>query len=205
MKSKTYWKLKLLICYLRFVRTLNNDNGFDKSPLKKKYKEFQNVEIQTALLQYRRFSKWDNTAHSPPRRSRSSEKSRSRHRGSRSRSRSKSRQSPTQSTAAANLEDSAYVSSPDSNCSRRRLITTTQPNSRPNSCNSSDESTSGCNGANSESGAESVETDSVFFGNFRACAERERLRQSHQGVMEQLQQRPINYQAFQVKSRVYWG
>ncbi|XP_012272415.1 uncharacterized protein LOC105695453 [Orussus abietinus] len=61
------------------------------------------------------------------------------------------------------VEDSGYLSSTDSNGSRKRLL-------RPDvgSVSETDETESVCDGA-SESGAESVGTDSVFFGNFPAA------------------------------------
>ncbi|XP_076238265.1 shavenoid [Calliopsis andreniformis] len=59
------------------------------------------------------------------------------------------------------VEDSGYLSSTDSNCSHKRLL-----QHEVSSVSETDETESICDGA-SESGAESVGTDSVFFGNFR--------------------------------------
>ncbi|XP_053973717.1 uncharacterized protein LOC128873840 [Hylaeus volcanicus] len=59
------------------------------------------------------------------------------------------------------VEDSGYLSSTDSNGSQKRLL-----GHEVSSVSETDETESVCDGA-SESGAESVGTDSVFFGNFR--------------------------------------
>ena len=61
-------------------------------------------------------------------------------------------------------EDSAYVSSPDSECSSRHLNNNKEKKER--SCTSDDESDEPSLRAD-ESGAESIETDSVFYGNFK--------------------------------------
>ena len=62
-------------------------------------------------------------------------------------------------------EDSAYVSSPDSECSSNGL--NNKDRKRNVSCTSEEESDDpGSIGAD-ESGAESIETESVFFRNFR--------------------------------------
>ncbi|XP_076621526.1 uncharacterized protein LOC143341964 [Colletes latitarsis] len=65
----------------------------------------------------------------------------------------------------AKVEDSGYLSSTDSNGSRKRLL-----GHEVSSVSETDETESVCDGA-SESGAESVGTDSVFFGNFRRLSE----------------------------------
>ncbi|OXU25494.1 hypothetical protein TSAR_011901 [Trichomalopsis sarcophagae] len=216
------------------------DNGPEVAELVNVDEERRNERRQ----QYRRFSKWRNSpnyersssSRSPNRRSgrnrtqrkssRSNSRSQSRKREAESENRHQQAPQPPTSPTACTFEDSAYVSSPESTGSRRRLLklhdddrqahrSHSNGNNNWASCTESDESTSG-NGANSESGAESIETDSVFFGNFRARAERERLaaanRQRHGhhqnndragGAASGLQQRPINYQAFQIKSRVY--
>ncbi|XP_012249606.1 uncharacterized protein LOC100744435 [Bombus impatiens] len=59
------------------------------------------------------------------------------------------------------VEDSGYLSSTDSNGSHKQLL-----KHEVSSVSETDETESVCDGA-SESGAESVGTDSVFFGNFR--------------------------------------
>ncbi|XP_012525764.2 uncharacterized protein LOC105830770 isoform X2 [Monomorium pharaonis] len=63
------------------------------------------------------------------------------------------------------IEDSGYLSSTDSNGSHKRLL-----RHEVSSVSETDETESVCDGA-SESGAESVGTDSVFFGNFRKLSE----------------------------------
>lgn len=63
------------------------------------------------------------------------------------------------------VEDSGYLSSTDSNGSHKRLL-----KHEVSSVSETDETESICDGA-SESGAESVGTDSVFFGNFRRLSE----------------------------------
>ncbi|XP_032670365.1 uncharacterized protein LOC116843751 isoform X2 [Odontomachus brunneus] len=63
------------------------------------------------------------------------------------------------------VEDSGYLSSTDSNGSHKRLL-----RHEVSSVSETDETESVCDGA-SESGAESVGTDSVFFGNFRRLSE----------------------------------
>lgn len=63
------------------------------------------------------------------------------------------------------IEDSGYLSSTDSNGSHKRLL-----KHEVGSVSETDETESICDGA-SESGAESVGTDSVFFGNFRSLSE----------------------------------
>lgn len=65
----------------------------------------------------------------------------------------------------AKVEDSGYLSSTDSNGSHKRLL-----RHEVSSVSETDETESVCDGA-SESGAESVGTDSVFFGNFRRLSE----------------------------------
>lgn len=65
----------------------------------------------------------------------------------------------------AKVEDSGYLSSTDSNGSHKRLL-----RHDVSSVSETDETESVCDGA-SESGAESVGTDSVFFGNFRRLSE----------------------------------
>ena len=59
------------------------------------------------------------------------------------------------------VEDSGYLSSTDSNGSHKQLL-----KHEVSSVSETDETESVCDGA-SESGAESIGTDSVFFGNFR--------------------------------------
>ncbi|XP_066584728.1 uncharacterized protein sha [Prorops nasuta] len=59
------------------------------------------------------------------------------------------------------IEDSGYLSSTDSNGSNKQLL-----RHEVSSVSETDETESVCDGA-SESGAESIGTDSVFFGNFR--------------------------------------
>ncbi|KOX71200.1 hypothetical protein WN51_04223 [Melipona quadrifasciata] len=59
------------------------------------------------------------------------------------------------------VEDSGYLSSTDSNGSHKQLL-----RHEVSSVSETDETESVCDGA-SESGAESIGTDSVFFGNFR--------------------------------------
>lgn len=63
------------------------------------------------------------------------------------------------------MEDSGYLSSTDSNGSRKQLLA-----NDVSSVSETDETESQGDGA-SESGAESVGTDSVFFGNFRKLSE----------------------------------
>ena len=63
------------------------------------------------------------------------------------------------------MEDSGYLSSTDSNGSRKQLLA-----HDVSSVSETDETESVGDGA-SESGAESVGTDSVFFGNFRKLSE----------------------------------
>ncbi|XP_025154496.1 uncharacterized protein LOC105191233 [Harpegnathos saltator] len=65
----------------------------------------------------------------------------------------------------AKVEDSGYLSSTDSNGSHKRLL-----RHEVSSVSETDETESVCDGA-SESGAESIGTDSVFFGNFRRLSE----------------------------------
>ncbi|XP_050456482.1 uncharacterized protein LOC126854127 isoform X1 [Cataglyphis hispanica] len=64
------------------------------------------------------------------------------------------------------VEDSGYLSSTDSNGSRKRLL-----RHEVSVSEETDETESVCDGAESESGAESIGTDSVFFGNFRKLSE----------------------------------
>lgn len=64
------------------------------------------------------------------------------------------------------IEDSGYLSSTDSNGSHKRLLR----HEVSSVSEETDETESVCDGA-SESGAESVGTDSVFFGNFRRLSE----------------------------------
>ncbi|XP_011695289.1 PREDICTED: uncharacterized protein LOC105454400 [Wasmannia auropunctata] len=64
------------------------------------------------------------------------------------------------------VEDSGYLSSTDSNGSHKRLL----KHEVSSVSEETDETESVCDGA-SESGAESVGTDSVFFGNFRRLSE----------------------------------
>lgn len=64
------------------------------------------------------------------------------------------------------VEDSGYLSSTDSNGSHKRLL----GHEVSSVSEETDETESVCDGA-SESGAESVGTDSVFFGNFRRLSE----------------------------------
>lgn len=62
--------------------------------------------------------------------------------------------------------DSVNESSPDSSISRRRIFQCQETQCQNScSCTESDESEELEEGANSESGAESIETDSVFFDN----------------------------------------
>ncbi|XP_071646987.1 uncharacterized protein [Temnothorax longispinosus] len=64
------------------------------------------------------------------------------------------------------VEDSGYLSSTDSNGSHKRLL----KHEVSSVSEETDETESVCDGA-SESGAESIGTDSVFFGNFRRLSE----------------------------------
>jgi len=64
------------------------------------------------------------------------------------------------------IEDSGYLSSTDSNGSHKRLLR----HEVSSVSEETDETESVCDGA-SESGAESIGTDSVFFGNFRRLSE----------------------------------
>jgi len=64
------------------------------------------------------------------------------------------------------VEDSGYLSSTDSNGSHKRLLR----HEVSSVSEETDETESVCDGA-SESGAESIGTDSVFFGNFRRLSE----------------------------------
>lgn len=64
------------------------------------------------------------------------------------------------------IEDSGYLSSTDSNGSHKRLL----KHEVSSVSEETDETESVCDGA-SESGAESIGTDSVFFGNFRRLSE----------------------------------
>ncbi|XP_067217394.1 uncharacterized protein sha isoform X2 [Linepithema humile] len=64
------------------------------------------------------------------------------------------------------VEDSGYLSSTDSNGSHKRLLR----HDVSSVSEETDETESVCDGA-SESGAESIGTDSVFFGNFRRLSE----------------------------------
>lgn len=64
------------------------------------------------------------------------------------------------------IEDSGYLSSTDSNGSNKRLLR----HEVSSVSEETDETESVCDGA-SESGAESIGTDSVFFGNFRRLSE----------------------------------
>nr|XP_012151319.1 PREDICTED: uncharacterized protein LOC100880665 [Megachile rotundata] len=73
------------------------------------------------------------------------------------------------------VEDSGYLSSTDSNGSHKQLL-----KHEVSSVSETDETESVCDGA-SESGAESVGTDSVFFGNFRRLAESSRFDSSVDG------------------------
>ncbi|XP_011496130.1 PREDICTED: probable WRKY transcription factor protein 1 [Ceratosolen solmsi marchali] len=151
--------------------------------------------------QCRRLPKWrsksspnETNSRSWSRRSRSVDKSR---RISRSQQRGHRPCSDDRSKSnGANLEDSAYVSSPESNGSQCRF------HSSANSSNytESDESMN-INGVNSESGAESVETDSVFFGNFRTHVKSQPIAKSVKNL--KTQQRLVNYQLFRIKSEVY--
>ncbi|XP_017758840.1 PREDICTED: uncharacterized protein LOC108549815 [Eufriesea mexicana] len=72
-----------------------------------------------------------------------------------------SSQLPGYQQPRAKVEDSGYLSSTDSNGSHKQLL-----KHEVSSVSETDETESVCDGA-SESGAESVGTDSVFFGNFR--------------------------------------
>ncbi|XP_072764259.1 uncharacterized protein Sha isoform X2 [Anoplolepis gracilipes] len=65
------------------------------------------------------------------------------------------------------VEDSGYLSSTDSTGSRKRLLR----HEVSSVSEETDETESVCDGAESESGAESIGTDSVFFGNFRKLSE----------------------------------
>ncbi|XP_058806728.1 uncharacterized protein LOC131673066 [Phymastichus coffea] len=152
--------------------------------------------------QYRSSLKWRGATNEESRNSRSSNR--------RSKSQKRSDRSRSRSSEAPNFEDSAYVSSPDSSNSRRKMLLTAEDflqQQLHSSCTESDESTSG-NGANSESGAESIETDSVFFGNFRARAERERLAleagcHHRDKAAKQQQQSSSNYTTFNANSIVH--
>lgn len=65
------------------------------------------------------------------------------------------------SQVSMKIEDNGYLSSTDSNSSQKRLL-----KSEVGSLSETDETESICDGA-SESGAESIGTDSVFFGNLQ--------------------------------------
>lgn len=76
----------------------------------------------------------------------------------------------------AKVDDSGYLSSTDSNGSRKRLL-----RHEVSSVSETDETESVCDGA-SESGAESIGTDSVFFGNFRRQLPSEAAKSADSGV-----------------------
>ncbi|KAI4501419.1 hypothetical protein M0802_003296 [Mischocyttarus mexicanus] len=69
------------------------------------------------------------------------------------------------SSGVTKIEDNGYLSSTDSNSSRKQLL-----KSEVSSVSETDETESVCDGA-SESGAESIGTDSVFFGNLQRISE----------------------------------
>ncbi|XP_014611782.1 PREDICTED: uncharacterized protein LOC106790993 [Polistes canadensis] len=69
------------------------------------------------------------------------------------------------SSGPTKIEDNGYLSSTDSNSSRKQLL-----KSEVSSVSETDETESFCDGA-SESGAESIGTDSVFFGNLQRISE----------------------------------
>ncbi|XP_047360087.1 uncharacterized protein LOC124953163 [Vespa velutina] len=69
------------------------------------------------------------------------------------------------SQGSMKIEDNGYLSSTDSNSSRKRLL-----KSEVSSVSETDETESICDGA-SESGAESIGTDSVFFGNLQRISD----------------------------------
>lgn len=76
------------------------------------------------------------------------------------------------------VEDSGYLSSTDSNGSHKQLL-----KHEVSSVSETDETESVCDGA-SESGAESVGTDSVFFGNFRKLSNVSNLLKNNDSGME---------------------
>lgn len=76
------------------------------------------------------------------------------------------------------IEDSGYLSSTDSNGSRKRLLR----HEVSSVSEETDETESVCDGAESESGAESIGTDSVFFGNFRKLSEMSKSADSGVGL-----------------------
>lgn len=76
------------------------------------------------------------------------------------------------------IEDSGYLSSTDSNGSHKQLL-----KHEVSSVSETDETESVCDGA-SESGAESVGTDSVFFGNFRKLSNVSNLLKNNDSEME---------------------
>ncbi|XP_029168050.1 uncharacterized protein LOC114938325 [Nylanderia fulva] len=87
------------------------------------------------------------------------------------------------------VEDSGYLSSTDSNGSRKRLLR----HEVSSVSEETDETESVCDGAESESGAESVGTDSVFFGNFRKLSEMSKSADS--GVDLDAKSPPLYYQS----------
>ncbi|XP_044580085.1 uncharacterized protein LOC123262109 [Cotesia glomerata] len=75
------------------------------------------------------------------------------------------------------VEDSGYLSSTDSNGSNKHLL-----KYEFGSVSETDENESVCDAAESESGAESVDTDSVFFGNFRKLTAGDQSKSYDSGV-----------------------
>lgn len=78
------------------------------------------------------------------------------------------------------VDDSGYLSSADSSESQRQLL---KSDTTEGSLSETDETESICDGA-SESGAESIGTDSVFFGNFRKLSETSKFSKSTDSGVE---------------------
>ncbi|XP_046603106.1 uncharacterized protein LOC124296796 [Neodiprion virginianus] len=95
--------------------------------------------------------------------------------------------------AGYKVEDSGYLSSTDSNGSHKRLL-----RQDVSSVSETDETESACDGA-SESGAESIGTDSVFFGNFRKLSEMSSFSKSVDSGVD-LNVRNPYFQAFGIRN-----
>lgn len=96
-------------------------------------------------------------------------------------------------SSSCKIEDSGYLSSTDSNGSHKRLL-----RQEVSSVSETDETESVCDGA-SESGAESIGTDSVFFGNFRKLAETSNFSKSVDSGVD-LNVRNPYFQAFGIRN-----
>lgn len=96
-------------------------------------------------------------------------------------------------TTSYKIEDSGYLSSTDSNGSHKQLL-----RQDVSSVSETDETESVCDGA-SESGAESVGTDSVFFGNFRKLSEMSSFSKSVDSGVD-LNVRNPYFQAFGIRN-----